>query len=1041
MAMASISMRAPWGLALGVTFWLLVIGCGGGAARSPDGGPPVGEAGSDVDLGGPQACTSSSTCGSARWCNPASNLCEARSLPPARTFVADVEPMMEREVCSSCHSPGGAALQNAAFPLLFNGSTFQTWSALVGPGTDCSDGTLRPICTNEPSTSLLVKRVLRLPGAPPAHQDPNFVAVYDSWAAPDLQGILEWIAQGAPFGEAPDAAADGAAGDSSADGSPGAGRDGSGPPACDRTTDPAASPCMAVDGTAIFVAPTGNDGAATGTRAAPFGSVTRALAAALLAQKPVFACAGDYAEQLEVGGPQDGATIFGGFDCATWLYTGTRARLVPTAQGPALHVHDLALGFELRDFEVVAPDASAPGGTSNAALVSSSQKVRFVRVALRAGKGAAGAAGMTGADGSSQEIGTLQAPGFADSANFPNCQDSSGGDYTCSYGGNGGVRQCVGGVSTFGGNGGGALDLDYGWVQGEGSAGILFGTQQQQGTDGPGGTSNDRCPQQAAVACTAGGPGGPGSVGAAALGALGTGMLDSTGWSGLTGATGGAGTPGHGGGGGGAASEASCFRYSSGYCDCSNVDGGGGGTAGGCGGGGGIGGGPGGSSIALISSASMITLVDCTLTASDAGAGGTGGPGGTGQKGAASPGSGYVGYANMGCSGGLGGDGGVGGPGGGGQGGHSLGVAFIGSAPVLMGTTVTFGAAGKGGQAGLGNPTPAQAPFAGVGGIAAVSISAWSDQTVDVVPPSSVSVTATWASCHALAFSWTAATDDRPGVLSYSLCISTVAGACAAGTNTATTIIVNDSTQTTVSNLVPGQYFFSVVVTDGSGNVGPRSSEGMIPAYADVTPPAPPFNVSLYASSSSTVDVSWQLGADDCSTAIVLQYCISTDPAACAGPSAVWGPLNPSHIDGLQPSTTYYVSLREVDQAGNHSTAVTQSVTTTAVALAVSFSDIQSFITNSCTKNCHCPQDDQVIPLSYASLTTTNVPTETSCPPAHTPVPRLSNCPWISTSDPVGSSFIYQITQGSFCGHPQMRVADTSALKTWLAAGAPAPNN
>lgn len=51
----------------------------------------------------------------------------------------------------------------------------------------------------------------------------------------------------------------------------------------------------------------------------------------------------------------------------------------------------------------------------------------------------------------------------------------------------------------------------------------------------------------------------------------------------------------------------------------------------------------------------------------------------------------------FGCSGGNGGFGGSGGKGGGGRGGHSLGIAYVGSAPATSGVTYTLGTPGKGG--------------------------------------------------------------------------------------------------------------------------------------------------------------------------------------------------------------------------------------------------------------------------------------------------------------------------------------------------------
>ena len=631
----------------------------------------------------------------------------------------------------------------------------------------------------------------------------------------------------------------------------------------------------------------------------------------------MFACAGDYAEAVDVGTAQDGAVLFGGFDCATWKYTGAKARLRPTGAGPALRVHDLTKGFTLHDADVASPDATAPGGTSNAALVANAQGVVLVRVKLTAGKGANGGTGATGANGSSQDPNPISAPGSTgDSADFPNCQDDSGGgDYQCQYGGGGGSRTCSDGQTSWGGQGGGELDRNDGWEDGSGSAGGRIGIVP--GVTGLGGTSSG-----SPYKCTVGGMGASGTIGMVGTGARGTGSLGASGWLGLSGATGKNGSPGQGGGGGAAASEDTCINLY-GYEDCGNVDGGGGGSAGGCGGGGGLGGVAGGASIALAVFSSSVVLIDCALVASDGGTGGAGGVGGPGQLGAM-VGTRLCGLRGHGLRGGLGGTGGLGGPGGGGQGGHSLGIAFSGTAPVLTRTTVMFGAAGQGGPAGAGSATPTQQPYAGVGGVAAATLSQWSDQTVDNVPPSAVTVTASWTSCHDLHASWTTSTDDRPGAVTYTLCDGMAAGACAGGTGQST-LVQSTAVDLTINS--PGDQFVSVVATDLSGNASAPSAEVKVPAFVDTTPPSTP-TVSVYALSMTSLSVSVSGSTDDCSYQISYQFCVSTSATGCQGASATWQPSNGLTVDGLTPGTTYYVSGRAVDAAQNKSAVATGSAST-----------------------------------------------------------------------------------------------------------------
>jgi hypothetical protein len=99
-----------------------------------------------------------------------------------------------------------------------------------------------------------------------------------------------------------------------------------------------------------------------------------------------------------------------------------------------------------------------------------------------------------------------------------------------------------------------------------------------------------------------------------------------------------------------------------------------------------------------------VSLVQCKLIGGKGGKGGDGGDGQFGQPGGAPGSFGNAGDgAGKGCNGGAGGDGGNGGNGGGGLGGHSLGIALMGTAPVLDDATkkaILFGAFGAGGKGG-----------------------------------------------------------------------------------------------------------------------------------------------------------------------------------------------------------------------------------------------------------------------------------------------------------------------------------------------------
>ena len=806
------------------------------------------------------SCASSKECGDAAWCNPATDRCQLRSQPLIRSFLTDVETVLDNE-CAGCHTATGtgAVPGTSGVPLVFDGSPYDTWRNLVAGGKSCGVGTAQRVCVDEPRLSLLATKPLRLPNdpAPPT----NAVVFYHSWSDPVLQAMLEWVAQGATF-DGVETVGDGGA----ADGGP-ADAPGEVAPSCDPNADPAVAACVVVESAAVFVSPTGND-TGGGTRAAPFATFAKAVSVASGAHKRVLACAGDYAQTVELGAAQDGAAIYGGFDCATWTYTGARARLVPGSAGPVLDVHDLVTGASLHDLDVVAADAAIAGSSSVAARVANSRAVSLVRVSLKAGRGANGSAGGPGATGATLE--TSFTPG-GDGAQLdtsceqtvpfpPNCPMCPGGgtQFPCSLGGGGAVRTCTGGSSTRGHPG-------FGSVFPNGAEAFCYAGSIGPAS-GPGGSGSP------------GTTGADGAVGALGQGARGTGALTAAGWIGLTGSDGSNGTLGGGGGGGGAGQTSVCGSWDvhGETCLCGTILGGGGGSAGGCGGGGGKGGGAGGSSIALVSFSSVVTLTSCSLAAANGGDGGPGGDGGSGQAGSDS-GQGAMLATYAGGSGGPGGTGGLGGPGGGGEGGHSLGIAFLGTAPTLFSTSSSFGAPGKGGARGAGTSSQEVEPYAGVPGLAQATLSAWSDSTFDNVPPNPVTGLGATLACTSATLSWDPATDDRPGAVTYDVCVSATSGQCASGA--ATPVSAGPATSYALANLVPGtSRYVAVRAVDLVGNVGPWSSELLV-ALAAIAAPTTRQPTSCSRAALSRSRPSWDaVDARMCPDSPTLHYeaCSST---------------------------------------------------------------------------------------------------------------------------------------------------------------------
>jgi hypothetical protein len=425
--------------------------------------------------------------------------------------------------------------------------------------------------------------------------------------------------------------------DGGADASPDGGGDVVVPPSCDLNADISASPACIDDGIGVFVDATSGNDANPGTKASPFKTIAKAIAAA--GAKPrVYACAGTYAEDVSLT-QASALSVFGGLACGTWAYDGS----LPTvgASSLALHVDGVTKPIVLSDLAFVAAPGSKPGDSSIAAFVNASADVTLRRVKLRPAGGQDGKPGTTGSNW------TTVAQSDASIAGKSASGGTGGGDHTCSI--------CADNVNSTGGGGGTGVALSAtGGNDGKPSLG------GQKPTDGKGGASG----------CVAGDNGDDAVAATSAPGATGYGKLTASGWAPAGGQDALNGGPGQGGGGGG------------GVASVTTPGGGGGGGCGGCGGAGGKGGGAGGASIGLAIVASKVTLVACDIVTLTGGAGGAGSAGQDGQLG------GYAGTASSpGCAGGIGGKGGKGGGGGGGAGGISVGVIYTGQQPVIDSAT------------------------------------------------------------------------------------------------------------------------------------------------------------------------------------------------------------------------------------------------------------------------------------------------------------------------------------------------------------------
>lgn len=412
------------------------------------------------------------------------------------------------------------------------------------------------------------------------------------------------------------------------------------PPSCDANLDPKDAPSCVADGFAYFVSATGREDG-DGTKAHPLRSLPVALAKADANRRSrIYVCEGSYPEPFAAG-----VSVFGGFECNAWTYTGRKAIVGP------LRV-ERSRDVRLADLRVEAPSAGAPGASSIAARLNAST-VTMLRMELVAGSGANGADGPNGA---AEPIITV-------SSGALNADGNTSADAkakTCT---------CASGTVTIGGAGGHLVDTG------------LVASGGQPGSAGAPGQNTGMCRDtQFLYPQALGFNGSPGADAPPLLTATKVGVLAPEGWTPSLAPDGTrSGAVGQGGGGGGART---------------NGTRGGGGACGGCGGSPGKGGHGGGASIALASFASTVTLIAVSLATGTAGNGGAGGKGGDGAPG----GKGGDGD----CSGGDGGNGGRGSDAPGGPGGLSAGIVWVGEKPSYDPNSTTFqlGPAGAGGPGG-----------------------------------------------------------------------------------------------------------------------------------------------------------------------------------------------------------------------------------------------------------------------------------------------------------------------------------------------------
>ena len=204
------------------------------------------------------------------------------------------------------------------------------------------------------------------------------------------------------------------------------------PPGCDIGRDAKDSPACVTEVLGVFVSGSGND-ASAGSRSAPLKTIGAAVKMAASVKKPrVYVCEGEYQDPVTLDAQADGVSVYGGWSCADFDYTGGLVKIAPRAPGVALTVSGWTRGGTFADLSVVANDGEKPGDSSIAVVVADAQSVVLRRLSAKAGIGQSGIDAAPIADYAGPAVSgkpaTLGGPGTKTSVTCDNgCGTSVGG--------------------------------------------------------------------------------------------------------------------------------------------------------------------------------------------------------------------------------------------------------------------------------------------------------------------------------------------------------------------------------------------------------------------------------------------------------------------------------------------------------------------------------------------------------------------------------------------------------------------------------------
>ncbi|MBX3192023.1 MAG: hypothetical protein KF819_33845, partial [Labilithrix sp.] len=136
----------------------------------------------------------------------------------------------------------------------------------------------------------------------------------------------------------------------------------------------------------VFVDGTGGSDVNAGTKDSPVKSIGAALGK--LGGKPrVYVCEGTYAEHVKL---TSAVSLYGGFACGAWSYSGAKARVAPSDAGYALEIVGVSGAVTISDAAFVPAAGTAGSLSSVSGFVSGSTSVTLRRVELEAKAGAKG---------------------------------------------------------------------------------------------------------------------------------------------------------------------------------------------------------------------------------------------------------------------------------------------------------------------------------------------------------------------------------------------------------------------------------------------------------------------------------------------------------------------------------------------------------------------------------------------------------------------------------------------------------------------------